>query len=109
MLPSLKTLWQDQRGVVTSGELVLMSTILLIGMIVGLTTLRDQVVQEFGDAALSVGALDQTYSFAGTMFDGNQVAGSDFTDFTDFCDGTDPGGAEPACISVQQAPTEEGP
>jgi len=106
-MPCLKQLWQDERGVISSGELILLSTIVLLGMIVGLTTLRDQVVQELGDAASAVGTLNQSYSFAGTMIGAFSVAGSDYEDLTDFCEVPDTPASEPACISVQAPPAEE--
>ena len=51
----LKKLWQCERGFVVSNELVFMSAIIVLGLIVGLTTVRDQVVQEFGDVSVGVG------------------------------------------------------
>ena len=50
----VKTLWRDRRGFVATTDLLLMTTILVLGMIVGLATVRDQVVQEFGDLATAI-------------------------------------------------------
>lgn len=95
-----KRLWGDESGVVVSTDLILVSSILVIGLLVGLTSLRDQIVQELGDTAVAVGNLNQSYSFAGstvTFVDDNgtpgnpgdditytfTAAGSNFTDTTD--------------------------
>lgn len=96
----LKQLWKDENGFALSTELILIATVVLIGALVGLSTYRDQLVQEFGDAALAVGALNQSYSFSGGTVAGFTVAGSSFTDLADECDGPDPAGAEPACMNV---------
>ena len=96
----LRKLWNDERGVAMSTELILITVLLVIGAIVGLSTFRDQLVQEFGDAALAVSSLNQSYSFSGATVGGFPVAGSIFTDTADDCDGLDPVGGEPACINV---------
>lgn len=59
-----KKLWGDVRGEVNSASIILLTTILAVGAIVGLTTLRDQLVQEFGDFAAAITHLDQSYSSA---------------------------------------------
>lgn len=107
MMQLLKQLWRDDRGFAVSSELILITTILVIGGIVGLSTFRDQLVQEFGDAALAVGALNQSYSFSEFTVSGFTVAGSIFNDMSDDCDGPDPVGAEPACIDVSVAASGE--
>lgn len=53
---------RDCRGDVYSMSVVLLTTLIAIGGIVGLTTLRDQIVQELGDFAASITHLDQSYS-----------------------------------------------
>ena len=40
-----RKLWKDEAGFIVSAELVLVATMLVIGMIVGLTVVRNQVVQ----------------------------------------------------------------
>jgi hypothetical protein len=82
----LTQLWQDDLGFVISAELILVATILVIGMIVGLATLRDQVVQELGDVGAAFSQLVQSYSFSGITGHTSSTAGSAFEDFTDFCD-----------------------
>ena len=105
----LSRLWQDQSGAVVSAELVIIATILVLGVIVGLTTVRDQVVQELGDLAIAVASLNQSYSFSGITGHHSSTAGSLFIDLLDDCDGPDAAGAEPACIEVCDiAATPEG-
>lgn len=97
----LTQLWQDDQGFVISAELILVATILVIGMIVGLATLRDQVVQELGDVGAAFSQLVQSYSFSGITGHTSSTAGSAFEDFTDFCDAAaELQGDPPLCISV---------
>lgn len=113
---------EDDRGFTASMELVLMATILIIGMIVGLTTWRDTVVQELGDSAAAVSELNQGYSYDSTTInkifrtdDGGfvrvmaDVAGSSYVDRRDFCQAaiTDPAGQPPMCITLTTGPTNE--
>lgn len=108
----LHALWNDEVGFIISSELVLIATILVIGMIVGLTTIRDQVVQEMGDIAMAFSDLTQSYSFGGVSGHTSSTAGSNFVDQTDFCDvapsQTADGNNSPACINVNVDPSEEG-
>jgi hypothetical protein len=104
-------LWRDDLGFVVSAELVLIGTILVIGMIVGLATVRDQVVQELGDFALAIGQVNQSYSFSGITGHTSSVSGSEFADTVDFCDdATAQGTGAPACITFVDATAgENGP
>jgi hypothetical protein len=105
----LTNFWNDEAGFVVSSELVLIGTILVLGVVVGLATVRDQVVQELGDLALAISNINQSYSFSGVTGHTSSTAGSIFIDLLDFCDSSvDPAAAEPACISVQIVPSAEG-
>lgn len=88
----LSVLWNDQRGETSSLSLILLVTIVALGAIVGLTTLRDQIVQELGDIALAIENLNQSYT----------AAGSTFVDPGPFP--SDPEGSEPACINLSIPP-----
>jgi hypothetical protein len=99
----LTQLWQDDLGFVVSSELVLVGTILVIGMIVGLATVRDQVVQELGDVGLAIGQINQSYSWSGITGHTSSVAGSAFVDTLDFCDEIGIPGDPPACIAIVDA------
>ncbi len=106
----LHRLWADEAGFVVSTELVLVATTLVVGMLVGLVTVRDQVVQELGDVALAVGNVNQSYQYNGVTGHTSATAGSDFLDENDFCEptgGDDAPGIEPICISVQEPPDDE--
>ena len=90
----LKKLLSDEAGFIVSTELILVATILVIGLIVGHTTLRDQVVTELADGADAISALDHSYSYEAISITGvGEVAGTTFSDAGDFCDTTD-GGAQ---------------
>lgn len=58
-----RQLWSDEGGSVSPFAAVLMVTILVVGIIPGVATLRDHIVQKFGDMAVSLESLDQSYSF----------------------------------------------
>lgn len=117
---TLKRIWNDDLGFIATSDLLLLCTVLVLGVIVGLTTLRDQVVQELGDLAGAIGELNQSYSFGNStiVFNGTTMvsSGSSFTDNADDCEeGTtegsannDTAGSEPLCIELSVAATPEG-
>ena len=82
----MSQLWKDELGFVVSTDLVLVSCILVLGLMVGLTSLRDQVVQELGDVGAAVAVLQQGYSWSGVTGHTSSTTGSGMTDTTDFCD-----------------------
>ncbi|MEX0794171.1 MAG: hypothetical protein WD045_13630 [Pirellulaceae bacterium] len=51
-----------RRGSASIVALILLVAIACLGMIVGLVEIRNQVTQEFGDAAVALDNLDQSYS-----------------------------------------------
>ncbi len=109
----LHQIWKDEAGFVVSTELVLIATILVIGMVVGLATVRNAVVQELGDVAMAIGNINQSYTYTGVQGRNNSsaTAGSAFQDELDFCDqvnGDDLVNAPPAGISVLQTAMDEG-
>ena len=57
----LKSLWNDEAGVILSAELVLIGTILVVGMIVGLVELQCSVVDELNDLGEAIGSMNQSY------------------------------------------------
>ena len=52
----------DENGFIVSAELVLVSTIVVIGMIVGLTELSYNVNEELEDVGSAIGGINQTLS-----------------------------------------------
>ena len=76
----------DEYGFVVSAELVLVGTILVLGMIVGLTELSYGVNEELEDLGAAVGGINQTYYFTLASGKKGEVVGSTFLDFADVCD-----------------------
>ena len=93
----LNRLWSDDSGFIVSAELVLIATVVLIGLIVGLATLRDDMVNELADVADAFSELNQSYSFAGITGHSSSVSGTFFSDRADFCEtGTNVNGEQNA-------------
>lgn len=86
----LKNLWNDECGAVISAELVLVLTILVIGVIVGLSEVAVAVNTELNDVSNAIGALQQSYFYTGFRANDTKnksfVSGSRFDDFHDDCD-----------------------
>ncbi|HND52799.1 MAG TPA: hypothetical protein PLV92_10400 [Pirellulaceae bacterium] len=108
----LVRLWHDDRGESSFIAMILLTTIAAIGAIVGLVTLRDGIVQEFGDVAVALDALDQSISVTVTMFNDPLDPLDDvicwtvlYADSKSLPDDPD---TAPACLSIGQAPTAEG-
>jgi len=99
----------DESGFVVSSELVLIATILVIGMTVGVTTVRDQVVQELADVAGAISDVNQSYYYSGVTGHTAYTAGSDFRDKSDFCDGAgqEQAGSGSNCVDVNARSSEE--
>jgi hypothetical protein len=114
MKRALFALWSHDDAFVVSSELVLVATILVLGVIVGLATVRDQMVQELGDTAGAFSQMVQTYSFASVTGHTATIAGSSFNDLTDFCDSSEIAacdvegpGRPAACISITEPASVE--
>jgi hypothetical protein len=82
------SLWNEEAGFIVSAELILVATLLVLGMVVGLQTVRDTVITELADTATAIGQINQSYSYGGATGHNSSVAGSFFTDLQDFCDST---------------------
>lgn len=91
----LRKLFNDECGAVISAELVLVLTILVIGVIVGLSEVAVAVNTELNDISNAIGSLDQSFYVTGFKgVGGGQQglkiksinAGSRFTDGHDDCD-----------------------
>ncbi len=105
----LKTLLHDEAGFIVSAELVLIATLLVIGMIVGLSEVQHAVVQELNDVGNAIGKLNQGFLFSGfsarkTHSPGFKAItfGSQYTDTQDECDCND-------CDIDCDAPVPEAP
>ena len=54
-------MWQEEEGVLTF-EWILLITVLVIGIVSGLTAVRDAMISELGDVAEAMISLDQSYT-----------------------------------------------
>lgn len=59
--------WRDERGVLTF-EWVLLITLVVLGVVGGLSAARDAMTSELGDVAGAIEAVDQSYQGFGTQF-----------------------------------------
>jgi hypothetical protein len=86
----LSKLWKDDAGFIVSSELILLATIVVIGLITGMTTVRDQVVTELADVADAISEVDQSYSVGGIVAHSSTTAAFQFNDDDDFCENEGP-------------------
>jgi Flp pilus assembly pilin Flp len=107
----LRKLWNDEAGAIVSAEIVLVATILVIGMIVGLKSVRDAVVTELADVAQAIADLSQSYSYSGVDGHAAATSGSVFLDAQDFCDSNTDDDAVPTtgtkCVIVAAAAIQD--
>jgi len=101
----LLQLWKDEHGFVISSELVFVATLLVIGMVTGLTTIRDQVLGELGDVADAVSEVDQSYAYSAVTAHASSTAGVNFADANDFCEANtanndQTAGSLPQCLDI---------
>ena len=88
----MRKLFNDEVGAVISAELVLVLTIGVLGMVVGLASVRDSINAELVDLSSAFGAIDQSFSVRGSFKDSltgkphGGVAGFGFRDRGDDCD-----------------------
>lgn len=101
-MKTLYRLWGEDTGAIVSAEIVLIMTILVIGVIVGLKSVRDSVVSELADVAQAIANLDQSYSYSGVVGHAAFTNGAQFIDRPDFCDqGNDNHNAQMSkCVNV---------
>jgi Flp pilus assembly pilin Flp len=94
--------WREEHGAIVSAEIMLVATILVIGVIVGLSALRDSVVTELADVAQAIANVSQSYSYSGVSGHHAFTAGGSFNDKTDFCDTPDSNGdwGNSKCVQI---------
>ena len=85
-METAQSLWSDDSGFIVSIELILISTIVVIGLVTGFTALRDAIVSELSDVGGSIQDLNQSYSFNGMQGHSATTNGSSWTDRLDWCD-----------------------
>ncbi len=101
---------KKQGGWIVSAELIFVVVILVIGLIVGWVELRNAVIAELHDSAEAIGAVDQSYSYAGTSSAAVTTEGSTFDDDLDDSSGFDDTGSGEAGADITvnlPLPTDE--
>jgi hypothetical protein len=87
-------LWSEESGLILSAELIIIVTVVVLGLVVGLSQLQFAVVSELQDAAAAIASLNQSFGFTGFRGCFNHgtrasfTAGSTFIDVFDNCIGT---------------------
>ncbi len=94
--------WNEQDGAIISAEFILVATILVLGVIVGLKSVRDSVVSELADVAQAIANVDQSYTYSAVTGHAAATGGAVFQDLSDFCDTNayPYGGQESKCVTV---------
>jgi len=87
----LKCLLQDEAGFIISAELVLISTVCVVGLVVGLSEVQHAIVSELNDVGDAFGSINQSFCYSGFSVCkkggcGAETAGSVFIDTADDCD-----------------------
>ncbi len=100
-----------RRGVASPVAVILMTSILAVGAVVGLVMLRDHLVRQFGDVSEALDHIDQSYAYE--IFIDGERSNVSFGDcylertFIDVPDLPAPLDA-PAGINLQDPPVDEG-
>ena len=98
----MQRLWKDETGVIDASSYIFFVTLICIGSVCGLVTIRDQVTQELGDLSVAFQNIDQSFSLNYTL--GTLVVTASFID-NDAGNGV--AGAAPAGIDLTVAGTGE--
>ncbi len=80
-------LLNDEAGFIVSAELILVATIVVLGLVVGLSELSHNVNQELEDVGSAIASINQTFQYCGNAGHKGGAEGSQFTDYADHCDG----------------------
>ena len=65
MKAAIRKLWHGDDGFIVSTELILVATILVLGLVAGLSAVSSAVNLELGDVAQAISHLKQSYSYGG--------------------------------------------
>jgi|GEM_PF-5738659 len=99
-LREVRRLIPAESGGVVTIELLVLATLCVVGLIAGLTAIRDAVNSELSDASGAVQDLNQSLAFRGIIGHSSSSAGSTFQDSLDYCDSAeDVAGSPDNCIS----------
>ncbi len=99
----IKRLWSEETGAIVSAEIMLIMSILVLGVVVGLKSVRDSVVTELADVAQALSNVDQSIFYSGTAGHHASTGGAFFNDLPDFCDeaaGQAVGTQESKCVVI---------
>ena len=100
MTTLINKLYNDEAGFIVSAELVLISTICVLGMVVGLSEVAFNVNQELEDVGSAFGSVNQNFHYNGTAGHKGGIAGSTYNDEWD-------AGDDSCDVSCDVAPTPE--
>lgn len=81
------SLLDDEAGFIVSAELILIATIVVLGLVVGLSELSHNVNEELEDVGSAIASINQSFKYCGNAGHKGQSEGSQFTDYADHCDG----------------------
>ena len=82
----IASLYREEAGFVVSAELVLISTIAVLGLVVGLSEVSYNVNNELEDVASAIGSMNQSFTVKGLCGCKAHASGSQFHDKYDQCD-----------------------
>lgn len=80
--------WQEEDGAILSSELLLVSTLLVVGLVAGLDATRSAILTEMSDVSAAIGTMNQSFSVSGITSPNASTAGSMFVDSVDQGDPT---------------------
>ncbi|MGC3971055.1 MAG: hypothetical protein QM775_28075 [Pirellulales bacterium] len=100
MKTTLCRMWNEEAGAVVSAEIMLAATILVLGVIVGVKSVRDSVVTELADVGQALANINQSYCFSGTSGHCAKTGGGEYQDTKDFCDSACYDGGNAKCVNV---------
>ena len=89
----LKNFFDEENGFIISTEALLLGTIVVIGLLVGIDSIKDSLVLELADFSAAIGLLDQSFTYTGVANGASSTFGSEFED-------TDDAGDFPATINL---------
>ncbi len=99
----------DDIGMIVSIELVLTATVMVVGLLAGMTAMRDAVVSELSDVAGAVQSFHQGFIYYGVRGHSASTAGGDYVDYLDFCDASEDRNAGiDNCIYIRPFAYDEG-
>ena len=87
MTTLINKLIRDEAGFIVSAELVLISTIAVLGLVVGLSEVSINVNNELEDVGSAFSAMNQGFSAQGASGHKGRKGCSSFEDGCDFCAG----------------------